>query len=253
MTELALQGRSVLVTGAAAGIGRAIVRAIAARGGRVVLFDRDEAGAVALAQAIGADSALACGGEVTDSGAVEAALDAVTARWGGLDGLVNNAGFGDTDAILDTDDAAWQRVIDVNLTAPFRLGRQAVRRMTEGGAIVNVASIYGVVAAPNRAGYCVTKAGLVMLTKVQALEWAGLGIRVNAVAPGYIATEPVAELARQGKIELAAIERRTPLGRMGTADEVAAAVCFLLDPVAASYVTGHVLGVDGGWVAYGYV
>lgn len=253
MRQGSFKGRRVLVTGGAAGIGAAIARAVVARDGRVAILDIDGDGAAALARELGEGAALACQGDVTEPAAVEAALDAMTADWGGLDGLVNNAGLSGNEALLDVDEATWQRVIEVNLTAPHRVAGAAVERLGPGGSIVNVASIYGVVAAPDRGPYCVAKAGLVMLTRVQALEWASRGIRVNAVAPGYIETPETQRLAAAGTLDLKAVRRRTPLGRLGTPDDVAAAVCFLLDPIDAAYLTGHVLGVDGGWTAYGYV
>lgn len=247
-----LDGRRVLVTGGGAGIGAAIASAVAEAGGRVGLIDRDEASARGTAAAIGR-GALWAAADVTDRAALDRAATDVADRLGGLDGLVNNAGWGYVTPTLETPDAEWDYALAINLSAPYRLSRLLVPRMGAGGAIVNICSIYGVVAAPNRAGYCAAKAGLAMLTKVQALEWAERGLRANAVAPGYVDSDEVAGLARDGKIDLAAIAQRTPMGRLAQPEEIARAVVYLLDPVAAAYVTGHVMGVDGGWAAYGYV
>jgi NAD(P)-dependent dehydrogenase (short-subunit alcohol dehydrogenase family) len=142
----------------------------------------------------------------------------------------------------------------VNLDGVFFCASDAGRRMRDagGGCIVNVSSIYGVVAAPNRLSYCASKAAVSMMTRALAIEWAAYGIRVNAVAPGYVRTNLVETLAAEGRIDLAALERRTPQGRLATAEEIADAILYLCEP-RASHVTGQVLAVDGGWTAYGYV
>ena len=116
----------------------------------------------------------------------------------------------------------------------------------------NVASMYGVVAAPERLGYCVSKSGTVMMTKALAIEWAQLGIRVNAIAPGYVRTPFVEELVEQGRLDLAKLEKRTPMGRLITPEEVADAACFLISDSARA-ITGQIIGIDGGWTAYGYL
>jgi NAD(P)-dependent dehydrogenase (short-subunit alcohol dehydrogenase family) len=246
----ALEGRRYLVTGAGAGIGAAIAREIVARGGRVAVLDKDEARARDVA---GALDGLAIAADVTRAEDCARAVAAAVAAWGGLDGLVNNAGWGYVTPTLETAEAEWDATLALNLTAPWRLARLAVPHLPRGGAIVNIVSIYGVVAAPDRAGYCASKAGLAMLTRVQALEWAARGVRANAVAPGYVESDEVRALAVAGKIDMDAIVRRTPMGRLAEPHDVARAVCYLLDPVEAAHVTGHVLGVDGGWAAYGYV
>jgi NAD(P)-dependent dehydrogenase (short-subunit alcohol dehydrogenase family) len=139
------------------------------------------------------------------------------------------------------------------LFAVIATSNLAVRRMTAGGSIVNVSSVLGQVAAPTRGPYCVSKAALIALTKMQAVEWAERGIRVNAIAPGYIDSAAVRDLEAAGGMDGTAVRKRTPLHRFGTEEEVAAGIVFLLDPVRAAYVTGTVLEVSGGWMAYGYV
>jgi NAD(P)-dependent dehydrogenase (short-subunit alcohol dehydrogenase family) len=125
--------------------------------------------------------------------------------------------------------------------------------MRRGSSIVNVSSVLGQVSAPSRGPYCVSKAALISLTKMQAIEWAALGIRVNAIAPGYIENETTRKFAAAGGVDAAAVNRRTPLGRFGTEQEVAQGIAYLLDPARAAYVTGHVLEVSGGWTAYGFL
>jgi NAD(P)-dependent dehydrogenase (short-subunit alcohol dehydrogenase family) len=124
--------------------------------------------------------------------------------------------------------------------------------MIKGGSIVNVSSVLGEVSAPGRGPYCVSKAALISLTKLQAIEWAERKIRVNAIAPGYILNQASQDLIDAKSFDPRDIERRTPMRRMGTEQEVAEGICFLLDPVRASYLTGHVLSVNGGWTAYGF-
>jgi NAD(P)-dependent dehydrogenase (short-subunit alcohol dehydrogenase family) len=247
-----LAGRRILITGGGAGIGVEIAREAIRLGARVALLDRDGAAAQATAGALG-EAALAVQGDVTDEAAGTRALDAMQAAWGGIDDLVNNAGTWHHGALLDLALEHWRRVIEVNLLAPVALSNAAVRRMGAGGSIVNVSSVLGQVIAPERGPYCISKAALISLTKLQAVEWAPRGIRVNAIAPGYIANETTLALADTGSFDRAAICRRTPLGRFGTESEVADGICFLLDPARAAYISGHVLEVNGGWTAYGFV
>jgi NAD(P)-dependent dehydrogenase (short-subunit alcohol dehydrogenase family) len=245
-----------LVTGAGAGVGRAVALALARSGARVCLVDIDETANRAVAQEIEAEggAALAIAASVADPDQVARVFSALDEAWGGIDLLVNNAGITANRPSLEISVETWLRTIDINLNGVFYFAQQAGRRMAAqgGGAIVNLASIYGQVAAPNRAAYCASKAGVVHLTRALAIEWAAHGIRVNAVAPGYVDTLGTAELVAQGRIDLPSLERRTPLGRLATPDEIAGAILYLASP-EASYITGQVLGVDGGWTAYGYI
>ncbi|HVR66007.1 MAG TPA: SDR family oxidoreductase [Verrucomicrobiae bacterium] len=248
-----MSGRRALITGGGAGIGAATARLLAQRGWRVALLDRDGAAARRTAEAIGEVNACWFQGDVTDPAAITAALDKITATWDGIDDLVNNAGVWDHAPLLDLTLDQWRRVMDVNLLAPIEISNAAVRRMGPGSAIVNVSSVLGQVSAPTRGPYCVSKSALISLTKMQAIEWAERGIRVNAIAPGYIINEPTRTLAASGSFDLSAINRRTPMGRLGTEEEVAEGIAFLLSPDSASYVTGHTLEVNGGWTAYGFL
>lgn len=251
--ETALAGRRVLITGGGAGIGAALARALVGSGAKVALFDLDGEAARATAAALGEANALWRQGDVVDSAAVAAILDAAGVRWGGIDDLVNNAGIYDHAPLLDLCLDQWRRVLEVNLMAPIAISNAVVRQMTRPGSIVNVSSVLGQAMAPARGPYCVSKSALISLTKMQAIEWAERKVRVNAIAPGYIMNEAVRRFAEAGGFDAAAVERRTPAGRLGTEDEVVAGICFLLDPARAAYVTGHVLEVSGGWMAYGYV
>jgi NAD(P)-dependent dehydrogenase (short-subunit alcohol dehydrogenase family) len=226
---------------------------LARRGWRVALLDRDGTAAQRTAENIGEGIACWFQGDVTDPAAIAAALDKITATWDGIDDLVNNAGVWDHAPLLDLTLDQWRRVMDVNLLAPIEISNAAVRRMGPGSAIVNVSSVLGQVSAPTRGPYCVSKSALISLTKMQAIEWAERGIRVNAIAPGYIINEPTRTLAASGSFDLSAINRRTPMGRLGTEEEVAEGIAFLLSPDSASYVTGHTLEVNGGWTAYGFL
>ena len=246
-------GRRVLITGGGAGIGAATAHLLARRGRRVALLDRDGAAARRTAEEIGKDGACWHQGDVTDPAAIAGVMDTMVAEWGGIDDLINNAGVWDHAPLLDLTRDQWQRVFDVNLFAPIEISNAAVRRMGPGSAIVNVSSVLGQVSAPTRGPYCVSKSALISLTKMQAIEWADRGIRVNAIAPGYIINEPTRALAASGSFDLSAINRRTPMGRLGTEDEVAEGIAFLLSPDRASYSTGHILEVNGGWTAYGYL
>src|SRR5215468_8641616 len=209
-------GRRVLITGGGAGIGATTARVLAEKGWRVALLDRDGEAARRLAADIGTDKASGHVGDVCDGQAVEAVLDDMVARWGGIDDLINNAGTWDHAPLLELTLERWQRVFAVNFFAPIEISNAAVRRMQPGSAIVNVSSVLGEVSAPTRGPYCVSKSALISLTKMQAIEWAERGIRVNAIAPGYILNEPTRSLAAAGSFDMSAINRRTPMGRFGS-------------------------------------
>ena len=242
----------VLVTGGAAGIGWAIARAFAARGDRVAILDLDGARAAVRAEELGPGH-LGLGGDVTDEDEVRAAVGRAEAVLGGLGVAVNNAGIGDEAApTLEQDRARFGRVLSVHLDGAFLVSREAARVMLPRGrgAIVNIASIAGIGGIPGRNAYGAAKAGIAAMTRAMACEWAGRGLRVNAVAPGYVATELTAKLEAEGALDLGAIRRRVPMGALGEPEAIAEAVVFLASE-AARYVTGAVLPVDGGWTAFG--
>jgi NAD(P)-dependent dehydrogenase (short-subunit alcohol dehydrogenase family) len=249
---------TVAITGAADGIGWATAQLFAARGWHVALLDMDGHKAKERARALGTQHmAVAC--DVTDEGQVSAALTQVVDKLGRLDALVNNAGIGDQTApTLQQTSQAFDRVLSVHLRGAFLMTQAALTHMqTQGrdakgnrGAVVNIGSIASTGGIPGRNAYCAAKAGILGMTRALATEWARQGIRVNAVAPGYVATAMVASLAEKGAINAAAITHRTPLGRMADPSEIAETIFFLASP-AASYVTGATLAVDGGWSVLG--
>ena len=245
MTDLT--GQVVIVTGGSSGLGEQLGRALAAAGATPVLAARRAERLARLEREVPGVHAVAC--DVTDAGERERLIETVIERHGRLDGLVNNAGVGATGPALKTSIEAFGRVLDVNLTAPFALSCLAASRMRAngGGSIVNVASVMGLrsIGEIPDAAYVASKAGIIGLTRELASQWGRYGIRVNAVAPGFFASEMTAELGDDPEAFPPFLLERTPLGRGGRAGELDAAVLFLLGQ-GGSYVTGHVLSVDGG-------
>ena len=254
MTDLfGLTTKHALVTGASSGLGRHFAAVLAAAGARVTVAARRQealAQTVKTIRATGAE-AQSVRMDVTDAASVEAALAQAEADFGPVDILVNNAGVTATRAAIEVSEADWSSVIGTNLTGSWLVAQHAARHMIrhgKGGSIVNIASILGLRVAGGVAPYAVSKAGLVQMTKVLALEWARHRIRVNAIAPGYIETDLNQDFfaSEPGR----ALVRRIPQRRLGEARELDGAL-LLLASDAGSYMTGSIIAVDGGHLVSG--
>ena len=233
-----LAGKGALVTGASAGIGLAIAEKLAQLGADVATVQRREGPGTWIEADLG------------DADAAERAVEQAAERLGRLDIAVCNAGTMFRAPALELPLEEWRRVLDVNLTGAFVVSRAAARRMVEqgeGGRIVHIASMMSFHAGINTAAYAASKGGVAQLMKAQANEWAPLGIRVNAVAPGWVDTDLTRAL-REDETRFREISSRIPVGRWANGEDIAGAVAFLCLPESA-YVNGHVLPVDGGWLA----
>jgi NAD(P)-dependent dehydrogenase (short-subunit alcohol dehydrogenase family) len=236
-------GLVAIVTGGASGIGAATAALLAQRGAAVAILDRDIS-----AIADGAIFATEC--DVTDSAAVQKAVESVAEKFGGIDIVINNAGIGAVGDIAANDDDEWHRVYDVNVVGIARVTRAALPYLKESShaAIVNTGSVVATVGVVQRALYSATKGGVSSLTLAMAADFVRDGIRVNAVTPGTADTPWVARLLRQAEDPekaAAALRARQPMGRLVSADEVAWAICYLASPLSGS-TTGTLLAVDGG-------
>ncbi len=248
--DFGLRGRVCIVTGGAQGIGEACVRRFARDGAACVIADVDDARGQALATELGA---LYRHCDVGDKPQVDALVEATLAAHGRVDVLVNNAGIFKAADFLDVTEADFDAVLRVNLKGAFLVGQAVARVMAAAGtgSIVNMSSVNGVLAIPNIASYNVSKGGINQLTRVMALALADRGIRVNAVAPGTIATELAAKAVLTSDEARAKIMSRTPMKRLGEPAEIADVVAWLASD-AASYVTGEIVTVDGGRMTLNY-
>jgi gluconate 5-dehydrogenase len=251
-----LRGQVALITGASSGLGVEFARGLAIAGADLLLMARRTAPLAALAEELRATygvKALALTADVTSDSEVDAALESAAARLGAPNILVNNAGVAPTGRAENLTRQTWEETLRLNLTAPLALAQKVARPLIaerRPGRIINIVSIFGLVGSSiyRMAAYTATKGGLINLTRQLAVEWAPYNILVNAIAPGWILTE-MNQAGFQKAANRERVERATPLGRLGKPEELRGAVVFLASP-AASYVTGCVLAVDGGYLSW---
>ncbi|MCU1411853.1 MAG: hypothetical protein JWR04_2560 [Rhodoglobus sp.] len=253
-TNIDLGGKVIVVTGGSRGMGISMVHGIVAAGGRVAIIarDADRLGGIQTAAAEAGSDIRTFAGDIADPEDVKRVFADIQSVYGRIDGLVNNAGITKVGPSIDYDIADLQRILAVNVAGLFACSQAAAALMTEGGAIVNTASLSSFIGQPERAAYVASKTAVLGITRALAVEWGPLGIRVNAIAPGYIETDLTRDLLERGVISRELIEGRTPLRRFGQPDDVVGAVLFLLSPLSA-FVTGATLSIDGGWLANGYI
>ncbi|WP_269582161.1 SDR family oxidoreductase [Roseibium sp. Sym1] len=243
-----LTGKTALVTGSSRGLGRAFAEGLGQAGARIVLNGTDEDRLSTAADTLAASGLdVTCAAfDVSDDSAVRAAFDRFDADGVSIDILVNNAGIQFRKPMLDLETADWQRVLDVNLTAAFVVGREAARRMSQRGSgkIINIGSVMSMVARATIAPYSVSKGGIKLLTQSMAAEWSPLGIQANAIGPGYMETDMNEALIADRDFN-AWVVGRTPSRRWGAPDELAGTAIYLASD-ASNYVSGQIIYVDGG-------
>jgi NAD(P)-dependent dehydrogenase (short-subunit alcohol dehydrogenase family) len=246
-----LSGKRIVVTGAASGIGLGAAQLFQGLGAELVVGDLDLA---ALSKAWPDLAPARCQRvDVVDEIACETLMARANTLLGGIDGVFNSAGVSDVVApAMQIDIADWQRITDINLRGTFLVCRAAGRIMLAqgSGSIVTISSVNGVTGIPRRHAYGPAKAAIAQLTRTLACEWASAGVRVNSLAPTYIRTPMIDRLETEGKVDVGRLERRTPMGRLGEVEEVGAAAAFLISDWSR-FLTGVLLPVDGGWLAYG--
>jgi NAD(P)-dependent dehydrogenase (short-subunit alcohol dehydrogenase family) len=247
-----LDGKVALITGGARGLGRTMAAALAEAGADIALAGRSKDTCQDTADGIGSTTrrkVMAFAADVTKIADVERLADDVEREFGKVDILVNNAGINIRGPIQQLTEADWDAVIDTNLKGPFLCARAIGPRMVSRGwgRVINLGSVLGVIALPGRAPYASSKAGIINLTRVLALEWAGTGVTANAICPGAFATEMNRSLL-EDPVKYKEFVAQIPMGRWGELDELTGAVVFLASD-ASSYVTGAPIFIDGGWIA----
>ncbi|MBP7341915.1 MAG: 3-oxoacyl-ACP reductase FabG [Smithellaceae bacterium] len=251
-----LKNKVAIITGASKGIGKAIAVRFAREGASVVVASRSLDALEKVAQEIksagGEASAITV--NVRNAESINELVQKTVDRYGRLDLLVNNAGVTMGSPSEDLSPEDWRAAMETDLFGVFFACQAAARIMIPqgGGNIINISSVNGILAAPRRAAYCASKAAVNELTKVLAIEWADRKIRVNAIAPGYVRTELVQDVIDKGAISMEAILRRTPQHRIGEVEDIAGLAVYIAGE-ESSYMTGSIVNIDGGWLAYGYL
>ena len=253
---MSLQGKVAIVTGGSRGIGEAIVTRLSSEGCKVAIIGRNLIAARAVAKMLEEKGGLAIAikTNVAEKTEVDAMVKKVIEAFGRVDILVNNAGMSVVGASAELEESRWRAGIDVMLNGVFFCSQAAGREMIKqkSGKIINIASVNGIDAFPERACYCSAKAGVMALTKVLGCEWARYNINVNAVAPGYVETDLVSNLVAKGTLDVNELAGRTPNGRLAKPGDVADIVVFLASE-DSQHIVGQTIVVDGGWTAYGYL
>lgn len=251
-----LQNKVAIVTGSGRGIGRAIALRFAEEGASVVVnsVHRENSDSVKNEIESRGGKAISVPCDISKAGSVDELFERTKQEYGGLDILVNNAGINIVKPAMEMPEADWDTILSINLRSIFVCSKAAAALMIpkRSGRIINISSIVGINPFPNRAPYATSKAGVIMLTRELATEWAKHNITVNAIAPGFILTDMLKNRISEGAISGDAILKRVPLGRFGVVEDIAHSAFFLAGE-ESSYITGHCLTVDGGYTANGFI
>jgi 3-oxoacyl-[acyl-carrier protein] reductase len=252
-----LQNKVTIITGASRGLGKALAGRFSHEGSTVVLTGRSYDVMKDICSDINASGGegYALHMDVQDVESIKNAVNETVERYGKIDVLINNSGISMVSPSESLSYENWKRTIDTNLSGVFLCSQAVAKHMIDrkiAGCIINISSTFGKSPVPQRAAYCSSKAAVDMLTKVLAVEWAEKKIRVNAIAPGYLNTEFIQQLERQGKLDTQALKKRIPQGRIGNVQEITGMAVYMASD-EATYMTGSVVYIDGGWTAYGFI
>ncbi|WP_404466433.1 SDR family NAD(P)-dependent oxidoreductase [Planococcus rifietoensis] len=250
LASFRLEGKTAIVTGAGKGIGRAIALALGEAGANVLLVARTESDLEQVMEEMAGDRTAYAVADVTDRNEIQSAVEKAVEQFGSVDILVNNAGMNIRSKLDDATDSEWHRIMDTNAQSVFMFSQEAAKHMTKGASIINVSSVGGDRALKTGVVYAASKAAIIQMTKVMAMEWGERGIRVNAIGPWYFRT-PLTENLLSDQEYLDSILAVTPLKRVGELPEVASPVVFLASD-AAGYITGQTLFIDGGMSIHGF-
>lgn len=250
LKSFSLEGKTAIITGAGKGIGKAIALAVAEAGANVMLVARTESDLEQVQQEIGNDRTSYCTADITDRGQIQNVVEKTIEQFGALNILVNNAGMNIRSSLANASDDEWHKIMDTNAQSVFMFSQEAAKKMESGSSIINISSVGGERALKTGVIYAASKAAIIQMTKVMAMEWGPANIRVNAVGPWYFRT-PLTENLLNDEEYLNSILAVTPMKRVGELPEVASPVVFLASD-AASYITGQTLFVDGGMSIHGF-